>query len=159
MTPTASCGRRFFAGRTCTAATTSRTGPSTAELGLQGRSIWSLSGCTSAVTTRNGRVPTPSAPVAPYMDPRRANRLRHPAARLYAEYIWGYVAAIRSAPLSPADRQECYGTWRGGWPAGPSRWPVGRSAAALLKSSESAFAPEPRSPIDALVAGRERKGS
>ena len=42
------------------------------------------------------------------LDPRRADRLRHPAARLYAEYIWGYVAAIRRAPLSPADRQECY---------------------------------------------------
>jgi glycosyltransferase involved in cell wall biosynthesis len=42
------------------------------------------------------------------LDPRRADRLRHPAARLYAEYLWGYVAAIRRAPLSPADRQECY---------------------------------------------------
>jgi glycosyltransferase involved in cell wall biosynthesis len=42
------------------------------------------------------------------LDPRRANRLRHPIARLYAEYIWGYVAAIRRAPLSPADRRECY---------------------------------------------------
>jgi glycosyltransferase involved in cell wall biosynthesis len=42
------------------------------------------------------------------LDPRRADRLRHPAVRLYAEYLWGYVAAIRRAPLSPADRQECY---------------------------------------------------
>jgi glycosyltransferase involved in cell wall biosynthesis len=42
------------------------------------------------------------------MDPRRADRLRHPTIRLYAEYVWGYVAAIRRAPLSPADRQECY---------------------------------------------------
>jgi glycosyltransferase involved in cell wall biosynthesis len=42
------------------------------------------------------------------MDPRRANRFRHPTVRLYAEYVWGYVAAIRRAPLSPADRQECY---------------------------------------------------
>ena len=41
-------------------------------------------------------------------DPVRANRLRHPTARLFAEYIWGYIAAIRHAPLSPADRQECY---------------------------------------------------
>jgi glycosyltransferase involved in cell wall biosynthesis len=41
-------------------------------------------------------------------DPRRANRLRHPTARLLAECIWGYVAAIRRAPLSPADRRECY---------------------------------------------------
>ena len=42
------------------------------------------------------------------LDPRRADRLRHPTVRLYAEYLWGYVAAIRRAPLSPADRQECY---------------------------------------------------
>ena len=42
------------------------------------------------------------------MDPRRADPLRHPTVRLYAEYLWGFVAAIRRAPLSPADRQECY---------------------------------------------------
>jgi glycosyltransferase involved in cell wall biosynthesis len=42
------------------------------------------------------------------LDPRRADPWRHPAIRLYAEYLWGYVAAIRRAPLSPADRQECY---------------------------------------------------
>ena len=41
-------------------------------------------------------------------DPRRASPLKHPAARLLAEYIWGYVDAIRDAPLSPADRRECY---------------------------------------------------
>jgi glycosyltransferase involved in cell wall biosynthesis len=42
------------------------------------------------------------------MDPRRADRVWHPAVRLYGEYIFGYVAAIRRAPLPPADRQECY---------------------------------------------------
>jgi len=42
------------------------------------------------------------------MDPRRADRLRHPAVRLYGEYILAYVAAIRRAPLSSADRRECY---------------------------------------------------
>ena len=42
------------------------------------------------------------------LDPRRADRLRHPTLRLYADYLWGYVAAIRRAPLSSADRQECY---------------------------------------------------
>ena len=42
------------------------------------------------------------------MDPRRADRLRHPAVRLYGEYIWGYMSMIRRAPLSPADRRECY---------------------------------------------------
>jgi glycosyltransferase involved in cell wall biosynthesis len=42
------------------------------------------------------------------MDPRRAKRLRHPTVRLVAEYLWGYVAAIGRAPLSPADRRACY---------------------------------------------------
>lgn len=42
------------------------------------------------------------------MDPRRANRLRHPTARLLGEYMWGYVAGIQRAPLSRADRQQCY---------------------------------------------------
>lgn len=42
------------------------------------------------------------------LDPRRAHRLRHPVARLYGEYAWSYVAAIHRAPLSPADRHECY---------------------------------------------------
>lgn len=48
------------------------------------------------------------------MDPRRANRLLHPTARLLAEYVWGFVAAIRRAPLTPADRRRCYrqlATW------------------------------------------------
>ena len=42
------------------------------------------------------------------LDPRRASRLRHPTARLYAEYIGSYVAAIRRAPLSTSDKRECY---------------------------------------------------
>lgn len=42
------------------------------------------------------------------MDPRRADRLRNPVARLYGEYVWGYVAMIKRAPLSAADRHECY---------------------------------------------------
>jgi glycosyltransferase involved in cell wall biosynthesis len=42
------------------------------------------------------------------LDPRRMDRLRHPVARLYAEYVWGFAAAIRRAPLSSADRRACY---------------------------------------------------
>lgn len=53
-------------------------------------------------------------------DPRRANRLRHPVARLYAEYFWGYVDAIRRAPLSDAERRECYRIL--------ARWASGRLA-------------------------------
>ncbi len=43
------------------------------------------------------------------MDPRRANRLRHPVVRLYGEYVWAYMDAIRRAPLQSAERRECYG--------------------------------------------------
>jgi glycosyltransferase involved in cell wall biosynthesis len=42
-------------------------------------------------------------------DPARKNRLLHPTARLVAEYFWAYIHAIQRAPLSPADRRECYG--------------------------------------------------
>jgi glycosyltransferase involved in cell wall biosynthesis len=42
------------------------------------------------------------------MDPRRASRLRHPVVRLYGEYVWAYIRAIMRAPLSAADKRECY---------------------------------------------------
>jgi hypothetical protein len=29
-----------------------------------------------------------------------------------AEYVWAYVAAIKRAPLSAADKRECYGHLR-----------------------------------------------
>jgi len=51
------------------------------------------------------------------LDPRRANRVTNPVARLYAEYILGYVKAIRRAPLTPSERTECY-TTLGHWMAG-----------------------------------------
>lgn len=43
------------------------------------------------------------------MDPRRASRIRHPAVRLYGEYVWAMGASIGRAPLSAADKRECYG--------------------------------------------------
>jgi glycosyltransferase involved in cell wall biosynthesis len=43
------------------------------------------------------------------LDPRRANRLRNPLLRLRAEYVLGFVSAVRRAPLSSADRRRCYG--------------------------------------------------
>lgn len=48
------------------------------------------------------------------MDPRRADRLRHPGARLAGEYVWAFVTALRRAPLASADRRACYqalGRW------------------------------------------------
>jgi hypothetical protein len=41
------------------------------------------------------------------LDPRRAGLL-HPTPRLLAEYVWGFFASVRRAPLSPADRRACY---------------------------------------------------
>ena len=42
------------------------------------------------------------------MDPRRADKLRNPAVRLYGEYVWAYLRSIRQAPISAADKRECY---------------------------------------------------
>jgi len=83
------------------------------------------------------------------LDPRRANRLRNPAVRLYGEYIWGFVAAVRSAPLSPADRRECY-RYIAEWLA--SRALPGR------RGQAEAEAPAPTAGISVndVVAGRER---
>lgn len=42
------------------------------------------------------------------LDPRRSSGLRHPAIRLYAEYLWGYICAIWRAPLSRTEKCDCY---------------------------------------------------
>lgn len=84
------------------------------------------------------------------MDPRRADALRHPVARLYAEYLWGYVAAIRRAPLSAADRSACY-RHLGGWVASRARKQGGTVAA-----EQPLIAAGVKFSVDALVAGRER---
>jgi glycosyltransferase involved in cell wall biosynthesis len=42
------------------------------------------------------------------MDPKRGNRWLNPAPRLFAEYINAYARMIRRAPLTPAERRECY---------------------------------------------------
>jgi glycosyltransferase involved in cell wall biosynthesis len=112
-------------------------------------------------------------------DPRRADRLRNPAVRLYAEYIWGYLSAIQRVPLSPRDRRECYvclARWIGsravpareplGQPISPSRQPVlylvrwlasvavpGRD----VRVGEEPPADQPDISIDALVPGRGRR--
>ena len=80
------------------------------------------------------------------LDPRRADRLRHPTARLWAEYIWGYVAAIRRAPLSPADRRECY-RHLAQWAANRAR--RGRTGPPELGAADIL--------VDAVVAGRESR--
>jgi len=82
------------------------------------------------------------------MDPRRADHWRHPAVRLYGEYILGYVTAIRRTPMSSADRRECYRHL--------AEWITSR---ARPRAEEPPPATRPEHPIvsvDTLVAGRER---
>ena len=43
------------------------------------------------------------------LDPRRANRFRHPVIRLLAEYPLGYVRALVRSPLTGMDRIRCLG--------------------------------------------------
>ena len=92
-----------------------------------------------------------------YLDPRRADGLRHPVVRLYAEYIWGYVDAIRRAPISPADRRECY-RYLVQWLAGRVVPVAGRALrGGALATKELASAERPVIPVDAVVAGREER--
>jgi glycosyltransferase involved in cell wall biosynthesis len=83
------------------------------------------------------------------LDPRRDDRL-NPAIRLYAEYVWGYVAAIRGAPLSAAEKRECYNHL--------VRWLVSRDSPGRIRNvMEPPYAPQVVIPIDAVVAGRESR--
>lgn len=97
-----------------------------------------------------------------YLDPRRANRLRYPVARLYAEYVLAYIGMIQRAPLTPAERQECYRYL--------ARWVTGRvlpvAHRALRRETINNRAPEdgqsalggrPEVSVAALVAGQERR--
>jgi glycosyltransferase involved in cell wall biosynthesis len=94
------------------------------------------------------------------LDPRRTSRFRHPTPRLYAEYIWAYAAAIRRAPLAPAERQECY-RHLARFVSGRSLPVVGRSLAGRgIRMPEVGLGPQPgsaeRPPVSvgAVVAGR-----
>lgn len=92
-------------------------------------------------------------------DPRRASRLRHPAARLFAEFIWGYVSAIRNAPLSAADRRQCYRHL--------ARWGAQRTVPVIsralhggvMQSREPVAVALPIISVDTIVAGREGRHS
>jgi glycosyltransferase involved in cell wall biosynthesis len=88
------------------------------------------------------------------LDPRRANRLRHPTVRLLSDYVLGFVGAIRRAPLSRADRNECYrhlASWIGSR-ARPHRTHRVEDRAPVDTSAESFV-------VDAIVAGRDgRRG-
>jgi glycosyltransferase involved in cell wall biosynthesis len=89
------------------------------------------------------------------LDPRRKNKIVHPTARLLAEFPMGYVAAIQRAPLSMADRLECYrilAQWSGGRLAPVIR----RMTGAGIFAGEPVPVPPPLASIsvDKVVAGR-----
>jgi hypothetical protein len=42
------------------------------------------------------------------MDPKRADPWRNPVPRLFAEYIGAYFLMVHRAPLSAAEKRECY---------------------------------------------------
>jgi glycosyltransferase involved in cell wall biosynthesis len=69
------------------------------------------------------------------LDPIRGDRWRHPLVRLFGEYLLGYVAAIRRAPISSADRWRCLGVLAV-WVARHAN-PMHRRQ--LLKSPDPAF--------------------
>jgi glycosyltransferase involved in cell wall biosynthesis len=87
------------------------------------------------------------------LDPRRADPLRHPAVRLYGEYLWGYLAAIHNAPLTQADRRECYGAllqWAKSRVAPGSPRKVGEQPAADVS-------PDALVSVGSVVAGQESR--
>ncbi len=81
------------------------------------------------------------------MDPRRANRWRHPAVRLYGEYVWAYVSAIRRAPLSVADQRDCYRYL--------TQWLASRGRPGAAGSDEPVPVAHPDIKVDSIVAGRQ----
>jgi glycosyltransferase involved in cell wall biosynthesis len=91
------------------------------------------------------------------LDPRRANRLRHPVVRLYGEYLWGYLAAIRQAPLSATERRQCYGHF-GRWVASRALPVAERTLRGeRLRGWEPVSDLRPLVHVDAVVAGRRKE--
>jgi glycosyltransferase involved in cell wall biosynthesis len=113
------------------------------------------------------------------LDPRRADRVRNPAIRLYGEYIWAYMSAIHHAPLSATDRRDCY-LWLARWlanravpPSEPQGQPVAARKQPLLyavrrlaslalpgrdvRVGEVFPAQRPDLNVDDLVPGRDKK--
>lgn len=88
------------------------------------------------------------------LDPRRANRLRNPAVRLVGEYVGSYFGAVQRAPLTSAQRRECYGHL--------TRW-IGSRVARRLPGRSGPEAPVSYGDVNAVslrevVAGQEHGG-
>lgn len=85
------------------------------------------------------------------MDPRRADPLRHPTVRLLGEYVWGFVSALHRAPLTWAERAECY-RHLASWMASRARPGSGERA----EDREPAALAEPIT-VATIVAGQENR--
>ncbi|MGH3834148.1 MAG: glycosyltransferase family 2 protein [Pseudonocardiaceae bacterium] len=86
------------------------------------------------------------------LDPRRANRLRHPTVRLLGDYVWGFVQVIRRAPLSPADRRRCYRYL--------TLWLASRSlpwSSQRIEDKPSQVLDQSTVTVDMVVAGQEKR--
>jgi len=93
------------------------------------------------------------------MDPRRKNRLKHPVARLYGEYIWGYVSAIHREPLTAAEKQECYRILAR-WGAGRALPVISRTLSRSGLTRDESLSPAPGDiSVDAVVARSGRRSS
>ena len=84
------------------------------------------------------------------LDPRRSSALRNPAVRLYAEYVWGFVSAIRRAPLPPAEKRECYQHL--------ARWLTTRANLSMGRNvAEPPYVADVGISLEAVVPGWERR--
>lgn len=92
---------------------------------------------------------------AAYMDYQRAAR-RNPATRPHAEYVWAYVTAIRSAPITAAEKRECL-AYLAVWLGRRLRPVVKRTIYHRLVHEVISVLPDlPDVSVDEVVAGRIR---
>ena len=94
---------------------------------------------------------------AAYMDHRRTSRL-HPSIRLYAEYIWAYVTAIKSAPIPAAEKRECF-RYLVSWLASRATPVVDRTLRRKPMPDMASLAPELPDVLGRSGCGRPYKGS
>ncbi|MGH3824498.1 MAG: glycosyltransferase family 2 protein [Pseudonocardiaceae bacterium] len=97
---------------------------------------------------RGDRRPTIRA-VCANLDPRRVG---HTTVRLLGDYVWGYVRAIRHAPLSAADQRRCYRYLLQWMVSRALVTPVQRIGSKVTMSSASSAAL-----VDMVVAGLENR--
>ncbi|QRP45444.1 glycosyltransferase family A protein [Amycolatopsis sp. FDAARGOS 1241] len=87
------------------------------------------------------------------LDPKRGNPITNPTARLLAEYVWGFVHGIRTAPLSSHERRACY--------LALVEWFTSRArpggGGERVEDRAPVEAGELSLTVDLVVAGRERR--